>query len=96
MAPPNIIAVRVNSSCVLVSWDRIPDGKRRGLIQKYRVNITSKIPNETTSREVQAPTQYLEIVSINVDSKFTITVEAANSKGFGPVSEPVNITAAVP
>ncbi|XP_066020414.1 receptor-type tyrosine-protein phosphatase delta-like isoform X2 [Pocillopora verrucosa] len=93
VAPPNISAVRVNSSCVLVSWERIPDGKRRGLIQKYRVNITSKIPNETTSREVQAPTQYLEIVGINVDSKFTITVEAANSKGFGPVSEPVNITA---
>ena len=93
MAPPNISAVRVNSSCVLVSWERIPIGKRRGLIQKYRVNITSKIPNETTSREVQVPTQYLEIVGINVDSKFTITVEAANSKGFGPVSEPVNITA---
>lgn len=89
MAPPNITAVSVNSSCILVTWDR----KRRGSILKYRVNITSGIIHDTTCHEVKPPTRYLEIINVNVDSKFTITVEAANSKGFEPASVPVNITA---
>jgi len=53
------------------------------------VNYTSATSNEIKSKEVKAPTQYLEINGLDQNTKYTITVMASTSKGYGPASEPI-------
>jgi len=53
------------------------------------VDYTSTASNETNSKEVQAPTQHLEIEGLEQNTNYTITVMASTSKGYGPASEPV-------
>jgi len=53
------------------------------------VDYTSTTSNETKRKEVQAPTQYLEIEGLEHNTNYTITVMASTSKGYGPASEPI-------
>ena len=89
MAPQNITAVNKTSSSILIMWGEVPKRKRQGRIQSYKVDYTSTTSNETKSKEVQAPTQYLEIDGLEHNTNYTITVMASTSKGYGPASEPI-------
>jgi len=70
-------------------WGEVPRSKRQGSIQSYRADYTSTTSDETKSKEVQAPTQYLEIDDLEHNTNYTITVMASTSKGYGPASEPI-------
>ena len=78
----------------MVTWDNVPDGKRQGKIQKYKVNYTAATKkNETLYQEVKAPTQRLQIVGLEENTNYTITVSASTIKGYGPASKPVVVAA---
>ena len=88
-APQNLTAVNKTSTSILVTWDEVPNDRRHGPILKYEVDYTSTASYVTNSKEVQAPTQYLEIDGLEQNTNYTITVMASTSKGYGPASEPI-------
>lgn len=55
------------------------------------MDYTSTTSNVTKSKEVQAPTQYLEINGLNHNTNYSITVMASTIKGYGPASEPMYV-----
>ena len=67
----------------------MPKDRRHGLILNYQVEYTLTAGYVTDSKEVQAPTQYLEINGLEQNTNYTITVMASTSKGYGPASEPI-------
>ena len=91
-APQNLTAVNKTSTSILVTWDEVPNDRRHGPILKYEVDYTSTASYVTNSKEVQAPTQYLEIDGLEQNTNYTITVMASTSKGYGPASEPIHVT----
>ena len=76
----------------MVSWDRVPNGKRDGTIISYRVNYTrSKEGAKRMSKEVDKAKRLLLLTNLEADSEYAITVSASTSKGYGPASEPVKV-----
>ena len=67
----------------------MPNDRRHGLTLNYEVDYTSTASNVTKSKQVQAPTQFLEIDGLEQNTNYTITVMASTSKGYGPASEPI-------
>lgn len=88
-APQNITVVNKTSASILVTWYKVPNDKRHGFIQSYKVHYTSTTDNETKSKEVKAPTRFLEIDGLEQNTNYIITVMASTSKGYGPASEPI-------
>lgn len=88
-APQNVTAVKKTSNSILVTWDEVPNGKRNGRIQKYRVDYTSAADNEQKSKEVNASIKYLEINGLQHNTKYSTAVSASTSKGYGPASKPI-------
>ena len=85
--PQNVTAVNKTSTSILITWDEVPRGERKGHIEKYKVNYTSARNNVTKSKEVRA--QSLEIVNLQANTNYTITVSASTVKGYGPASQPI-------
>ena len=76
----------------MVSWDRVPNGKRDGTIISYRVNYTRpKEGAKRMSKEVDKAKRLLLLTNLEADSEYAITVSASTSKGYGPASEPVKV-----
>ena len=76
----------------MVSWDRVPNGKRDGTIISYRVNYTRSKPEaKRMSKEVDKAKRLLLLTNLETDSEYAITVSASTSKGYGPASEPVKV-----
>ena len=92
-APQNLTAVNKTSTSILVTWDKVPVGKRHGSILSYQVDYTSAASNETKCKQVRASTQYLEINGLERNTDYIITVMASTSKGYGPASEPIVVAA---
>ncbi|XP_027056186.1 neogenin-like, partial [Pocillopora damicornis] len=91
-APQNLSAERKNSTSILVSWDRVPNGKRDGTIISYRVNYTRSKPGaRTMSEKVDKAKRLLLLTNLETDPEYTITVSASTSKGYGPASKPVRV-----
>ena len=67
----------------------MPKDRQHGLILNYEVEYTLTAGYVTDSKEVQAPTQYLEINGLEQNTNYTITVMASTSKGYGRASEPI-------
>ena len=55
------------------------------------MDYTLATSNAIKSKEVRAPTQYLEINGLDQNTNYTITVMASTSKGYGPASEPIYV-----
>ena len=76
----------------MVSWDRVPNGKRDGTIISYRVNYTrSKQGARTMSEKVDKAKRLLLLTNLETDPEYTITVSASTSKGYGPATKPFKV-----
>lgn len=87
----NITAVNKTTTSILITWGEVTKSKRQGQIQGYKVDYTSTTSNVTKSEEVQAHTQYLQIIGLTHNTNYSITVMASTSKGYGPASEPMYV-----
>ena len=91
--------MRENSTSILVSWDRVPDGKRDGKIISYRVDynqstVDSAAPKVIAmSGKVDGSKRSLLLKNIELNADYTITVSASTRKGYGPASDSVKVPA---
>lgn len=91
VAPPaNVTLFNKTSTSILVTWDEVPYGKRKGQIQQYKVIYKAEKEN-SKSIEVNRSTHALKIINLKQNTHYNITVSAATVKGFGPSSEPISI-----
>ena len=78
----------------MVSWDRVPDGKRDGKIISYRVNYNQSTPEvKAMSEKVDGSKRSLLLKNIELKAGYTITVSASTRKGYGPASDSVKVPA---
>ena len=83
----------------MVSWDRVPDGKRDGKIISYRVDynqttVDSAAPKVIAmSEKVDGSKRSLLLKNIELNADYTITVSASTRKGYGPASDSVKVPA---
>lgn len=91
VAPPaNVTLFNKTSTSILVTWDEVPYGKRKGQILQYKV--TYKAENENSKNiEVNRSTHALKIINLKQNTNYNITVSGATVKGFGPSSEPISV-----
>lgn len=91
VAPPaNVTLFNKTSTSILVTWDEVPYGKRKGQILQYKVIYKAENEN-SKSIEVNRSTHALKIINLKQNTKYNITVSAATVKGYGPSSEPISI-----
>ena len=89
--PANVTAVSKTSTSILVTWDKVPHGKRNGAILYYKVKYRSATNNNISNKEVNATKRRLKIVNLEKNTNYTITVSASTVKGFGPASAPLSV-----
>ena len=83
----------------MVSWDKVPDGKRDGKIISYRVDynqttVDSAAPKVIAlSEKVDGSKRSLLLKNIELNVDYTITVSASTRKGYGPASDSVKVPA---
>ena len=91
VAPPaNVTLFNKTSTSILVTWDKVPYGKRNGGILQYKVIYKAENENGE-SKEVNRSTHALKIINLKQNTHYNITVSAATVKGFGPSSKPISV-----
>ena len=91
VAPPaNVTLFNKTSTSILVTWDEVPYGKRKGQIRQYKVIYKAENEN-SESIKVNRSTHALKIINLKQNTHYQITVSAATVKGFGPSSEPISV-----
>ena len=91
VAPPaNVTLFNKTSTSILVTWDEVPYGKRKGKIWQYKVIYKAENEN-SESIKVNRSTHALKIINLKQNTHYQITVSAATVKGFGPSSEPIPV-----
>ena len=91
VAPPaNVALFNKTSTSILVTWDEVPYGQRKGQIRRYKVIYKAENEN-SESIEVNRSTHALKIINLKQNTHYKITVSAATVKGFGPSSDAISV-----
>ena len=78
----------LNSTSVLVKWERVSAEFRHGIITKYTIDYKDVERGENKTTNVTAPASSATINGLRQKAKYSFQIQAATSKGKGPFSTP--------
>ena len=82
--PPIITSVTVlDSTSVLVEWERVPEQERNGVIIEYTIQYTDEDKREENIEIVPAPALNVTISGLRQKAEYSFQIKAATSKGNG-------------
>ena len=83
-APPVITNVTaLNSTSVLVEWERVPKQERNGIIIEYTIQYMDVDKRRENIKTVPAPALHVTISGLRQKAKYSFRIKAATSKGNG-------------
>ena len=82
----------LNSTSVLVGWERVPKEYRNGIITKYTIYYRDELKKAKGTRVVIPPNKTVIINGLRQKAEYLFWILAATSKGNGPPSNTVKAT----
>lgn len=82
----------LNSTSVLVEWERVPKESRNGIIAKYTIYYRDELKKAEGTVVVKPPNKTAIINGLRQQAEYSFWIVAATSKGDGPLSNAVKAT----
>ena len=82
----------LNSTSVLVGWERVPKEYRNGIITKYTIYYKDELKKAEGTRVVIPPNKTVIINGLRQKAEYLFWILAATSKGSGPPSNTIRAT----
>ncbi|XP_068726162.1 phosphatidylinositol phosphatase PTPRQ-like [Montipora capricornis] len=76
----------LNSTSILVEWDRVPEEYRNGIITRYTIHYKDVAKKNESTVDAPAPASEITITALRQKALYSIRIRAATSKGDGPWS----------
>ncbi|XP_068677578.1 phosphatidylinositol phosphatase PTPRQ-like isoform X2 [Montipora foliosa] len=76
----------LNSTSILVEWDRVPEEYRNGIITRYTIHYKDVAKKNESTVDTPAPASEITITALRQKALYSIRIRAATSKGDGPWS----------
>ena len=82
----------LNSTSVLVEWERVPKESRNGIITKYTIYYKDELKKAEGTMVVKPPNKTAIINGLRQQAEYSFWIVAATSKGNGPLSNMIKAT----
>ncbi|XP_073259128.1 receptor-type tyrosine-protein phosphatase delta-like [Porites lutea] len=82
----------LNSTSVLVEWERVPREYRNGIITKYTIYYRDELKKAEGTMVVKPPNKTAIVNGLRQQAEYSFWIVAATSKGNGPLSNAIKAT----
>ena len=82
----------LNSTSVLVEWERVPREYRNGIINKYTIYYRDELKKAEGTMVVKPPNKTAIVNGLRQQAEYSFWIVAATSKGNGPLSNAIKAT----
>lgn len=82
----------LNSTSVLVEWERVPKESSNGIITKYTIYYRDELKKAEGTTVVRPPNRTAIINGLRQKAEYSFWIAAATSKGNGPPSNVIKAT----